>query len=226
MTITKRRMQFLHHLVDLYQKTRLPIHYEALAKSLGVSKWTAYDMVKEIEKMGLISRSYEVNTGETGRSQVVFAPTAKAWDLLKQARAERVDLTGWKQTVGHITGLLKERKPNSLQDAIRQMLGELSEGGTRIRFCAYMIGLMAIYLKELGGKPDTLIRRLVEKAPTKESGLTLFVGTVWGSVVHTMNDDLGLEMTELLSEFIQTIAGLTHAEQELLSDFLNEAFIL
>ncbi|MBY6273613.1 MAG: DNA-binding protein, partial [Bacillaceae bacterium] len=39
MILTERRKQFLRKLVDLYQKTNVPVHYETLAKYIGVSKW-------------------------------------------------------------------------------------------------------------------------------------------------------------------------------------------
>lgn len=152
MSLTKRRLQFLHTLVELYQKTKLPIHYEALAKSLGVSKWTAYDMLKEIEKLGFITRSYEVNTKVTGRSQVVFVPTDKASDLFNQSRNELVDLVDWKKTVENISGLLKDLNNTGPNEAVRKIWAEIPEASVRINFCAYIIGLLLMYLKKLGGK--------------------------------------------------------------------------
>ncbi|GIQ65060.1 hypothetical protein PACILC2_36280 [Paenibacillus cisolokensis] len=134
MALTKRRLQFLHKLMDLYQKTNLPIHYEALAKSIGVSKWTAYDMLKEIEKLGFISRSYEVNSKETGRSQVVFVPTSKASELFNQPRSEAFDLTDWNKTVANISKLLKDLKNTGLNEALRKMIDEIVKMNTRIHF--------------------------------------------------------------------------------------------
>ncbi|WP_328801579.1 Lrp/AsnC family transcriptional regulator [Paenibacillus sp. LX16] len=224
MSLTKRRLQFLHTLVELYQKTKLPIHYEALAKSLGVSKWTAYDMLKEIEKLGFITRSYEVNTKVTGRSQVVFVPTDKASDLFNQSRNELVDLVDWKKTVENISGLLKDLNNTGPNEAVRKIWAEIPEASVRINFCAYIIGLLLMYLKKLGGKRGPLIQRIVLTAPSKEMGMTMFVGTVLGMALQTMNDELGLEITELVSRFLQSISDLSDEEKGLLSDFLSEAF--
>ncbi|MGG2199930.1 Lrp/AsnC family transcriptional regulator [Paenibacillus validus] len=210
--------------MDLYQKTNLPIHYEALATSLGVSKWTAYDMLKEIEKLGFISRSYEVNTKETGRSQVVFVPTTKASDLFKQARNETFNVADWKKTVDHIATLLRDLKNRSLNESIRKMLDEIPKVSTRINFCAYIIGLLLMYLKKLGGKTESLVHHIVHKAPSKETGMTMFVGTVLGTAIQTMNDELGLEITELVSQFLKSIEELSGEEKEMLSVFLSEAF--
>jgi DNA-binding MarR family transcriptional regulator len=223
-SLTKRRLQFLHKLIDLYQKTNLPIHYEALARSLGVSKWTAYDMLKEIEKQGYISRSYEVNTKETGRSQVVFVPTAKASDLFKQVRDETFDVANWKKTVDNVSALLRDLKNKSLNESIKMMLDEIAKVSTRINFCAYIIGLLLMYLKKLGGKTESLIHHIVHHAPSKETGMTLFVGTVLGTAIQSMNEELGLEITELVSQFLQSIEELSREEKEMLSAFLSEAF--
>lgn len=224
-SLTKRRLQFLHKLMDLYQKTNLPIHYEALAKSIGVSKWTAYDMLKEIEKLGFISRSYEVNTKETGRSQVVFVPTPKASELFNQPRSETFDLMDWNKTVANISRLLKDLKNTSLNEALREMIDEILKMKTRINFCAYMIGLLLVYLKKLGGKTESLIHHIVQKAPSKESGMTMFIGTVLGTAIQTLNDDLGLEITELVSQLYKSIADLSREEKEMLSDFLERGFL-
>ncbi len=51
-SLTERRKQFLQKLLDLYRRTNLPVHYESVAQALGVSKWTAYDMLKALEKLG------------------------------------------------------------------------------------------------------------------------------------------------------------------------------
>jgi len=73
--LTERRKQFLRGVVDMYRRTRLPVHYETLAERLGVSKWTAYDVLRALEEQGLLTRDYTVNRGEPGRSQIVFVPT-------------------------------------------------------------------------------------------------------------------------------------------------------
>jgi len=223
--LTKRRLQFLQKLMDLYQKTNLPIHYEALAKAIGVSKWTAYDMLKEIEKLGFISRSYETNPKETGRSQVVFVPTSKASELFTQPRSETFDMADWNQTVENISTLLINLKNTSLNEALRKMMEEISRMNTRIHFCAYMIGLLLVYLKKLGGKTESLIHHVVQMVPSKEAGMTMFIGTVLGTVFQTVNEDLGLEIADLVSQLLHSISVLTGEEKAMLSDLLEKGFL-
>ncbi|WP_405152372.1 Lrp/AsnC family transcriptional regulator [Paenibacillus sp. FSL K6-0108] len=223
MPLTKRRLQLLGQLVELYQRTRLPIHYETLARSLGVSKWTAYDMLKEIEKLGFVTRSYEVNSKETGRSQVVFSPTVKASELFKQNRSDSFNPADWEQTVAHIHKLLQSVKSGSVNELIRRMMNEIPSKASSIEFCGYILGLLLVYVKKLGGKTETLIRLVVSKTPGSENGTLMFVGTVLGTIIQTINDELGTEFTELVSEFLSIMNQLSNQDQRLLSNMLHEA---
>ncbi|WP_242824990.1 hypothetical protein [Dehalobacter sp. DCA] len=91
MNLTERRKQFLQQIIRLYEKSGLPVHYETLANLLGVSKWTAYDMLKELEKNDFLKRDYVVNPNVQGRSTIVFSPTPKANKLFGQTREVTFD---------------------------------------------------------------------------------------------------------------------------------------
>lgn len=223
MQLTKRRLQFLHTLIEMYQKTNLPIHYEALAASLGVSKWTTYDMLKQIEKLGLISRGYKANRKETGRSQVVFSPTPKAFDLFRQPEQDTLDDVDWKKTVRRVFTLLRQLKPQTFNDSVRKMIVELRNMKDEMNYCAYMIGLLLMYVKKFGGSGcEALIRRVMDKAPTRESGLAMLAGTMFGMAMPKMNEELGEEMAHLVSRFLRSVETLTHGEKEKLASLFAE----
>jgi DNA-binding MarR family transcriptional regulator len=223
MLLTERRKQFLRKLIDLYQKTNVPVHYETLAKALGVSKWTAYDMLKELEKLGYLTRDYTVNPGETGRSQIVFLPTAKATSLFEQKRSEVINLEEWDKTKRKVLEFLNSLKGYSLSDAIQKVLDEIPKVKVRVTFCTYIIGLLIVYLRKLGGRTEVLIKSLVQNAPTNEMRMTMFVGTVLGTIIQTMNHEIGVEVTELVGRYLKSITDLSNFEKEMLFDFLNEA---
>lgn len=50
----KRRREFLDQIYRQYQTTNLPVHYSDVAEAIGVSKWTAYDVLKTLESQGLL----------------------------------------------------------------------------------------------------------------------------------------------------------------------------
>ncbi|WP_027417674.1 helix-turn-helix domain-containing protein [Aneurinibacillus terranovensis] len=223
MILTERRKQFLQKLIDLYQKTNGPVHYETLAKAIGVSKWTAYDMLKELEKHGYLTRDYAVNPGETGRSQIVFLPTVKATFLFEQERSEVINPKEWDNTKAKLLQFLNSLKGCSISDAIQKVLEEIPKVQVRVAFCAYIIGLLLVYLRKLGGRTESLIQSFVQNAPTNEMRMTMFVGTVLGTIIQTMNHEIGIEVTDLVSRYLKSINDLSDHERGMLSDFLYEA---
>lgn len=107
MELTGRQEAFIRNLVDLYLQHAEPIHYSLLAERLGVSPFTAYDMMRLLEERGYVRSEYQLQEGkrQAGRSIIVFAPTPKAhqviaeltedapqgqWEEVKDALLERV----------------------------------------------------------------------------------------------------------------------------------------
>jgi len=223
MTLSKRRLQFLDQLVDLYQQRRLPIHYEALAKVVGVSKWTAYDMLKAIEKAGFVTRSYEMNPNETGRSQVVFAPTEKATALLGKSEALPEDIERGEASLQSIRDMLGRLEQASTQELIHKLLTEIPEKRLNLEACGHISGILLIYIKKLGGRTAYLIQKMVDQTLGHHARLLMFVGTVMGTIVQTMSDEIGNEFVEMVGTYMKLIDALSLAEQAILADFIREA---
>ncbi|TCS82529.1 Lrp/AsnC family transcriptional regulator [Tepidibacillus fermentans] len=223
MILSGRRKQFLQKIIDLYKKTNVPVHYETLAKVIGVSKWTAYDMMMELEKNGYLIRGYSVNPGEKGRSQVVFQPSTKATNLFDFKHSDNISQEEWNKIKKNIYEFLNNKHHYSFRTTIEKMLEEISKVQVQISFSAYIIGLFLVYLKNIGGEIESLIKRMVHNAPTNEMGVTMFVGTVVGTIIQTMNHEIGIETTDLVVKFLKTINDLSEDERRMLSHFLNEA---
>jgi len=73
MKLTHRQETFILRLLDLSHEMNGPIHYSALAKRVGVSPFTAYDMLRLLEEKGLVRSEYRIEPRKTsvGRSEVV-----------------------------------------------------------------------------------------------------------------------------------------------------------
>src|SRR5207249_17333 len=69
------------------------VHYSEVAGVMGISAWTAYALLRELERAGLVRRSYAVPSGVRlgGRSRILFSPTvtsvpvAELTDALRRA---------------------------------------------------------------------------------------------------------------------------------------------
>jgi len=221
--LSARRKQFLQKLLDLYKKTNVPVHYETLAHALGVSKWTSYDMLKELEKLGYLIRDYIVNPGETGRSQIVFRPTAKTSSLFEPPRTDAIAPEEWQQIKAKVLSFLGNLKTVSLSEAVRKMLEEMPKAQASVSFCAHTIGLFLVALRKLGDRTETWIKSLVQNAPSHEMKTTMFVGTVLGSILQKVGQDVGDETASIVKRYMQSLHDLTDQERGLLSDFLTEA---
>lgn len=220
--LTERRKQFLQSLVDLYHRTQLPIHYETLANLIGVSKWTAYDMLKELEKQGLLTRDYAINPGETGRSQIVFMPTPQAEALFTQPRTSVLneeDLTAIKDQALQLLHQLRAVNP---AEAIQRIMGEIPKIGARVMFCTYLMSLLLIHLRTVGEGTADVVRRLIRHAPGAEIRLTVFVGTVVGTVIQSIGDGLSSELADLVGRYLKTVSDLAENERKMLVSFLEE----
>jgi len=58
MKLTGRQKVFLSKFLDLYGEAEGPLHYTTVAERLGVSKITAYDMLRILEEKGLVASEY------------------------------------------------------------------------------------------------------------------------------------------------------------------------
>jgi hypothetical protein len=76
MKLTRRQEEFIANLVDLNQELNGPIHYSLLAERLGVSPFTAYDMLNLLEEKGAVNSEYQLAADKNGpgRAERLFYP--------------------------------------------------------------------------------------------------------------------------------------------------------
>jgi DNA-binding IclR family transcriptional regulator len=58
MKLTGRQKAFLAKFLELYRQAQKPLHYTDVAAAVGVAKITAYDMLRLLEKRGLVRSEY------------------------------------------------------------------------------------------------------------------------------------------------------------------------
>jgi DNA-binding Lrp family transcriptional regulator len=79
MKLTRRQLEFIENLVDLTREVDGPIHYSMLAERLGVSPFTAYDMLRLLEEKGMVTSEYQLAEGKSGpgRAERLFCPVVQ-----------------------------------------------------------------------------------------------------------------------------------------------------
>jgi DNA-binding Lrp family transcriptional regulator len=110
--LTIRQKIFLIRLVEVFSKTRQPVHHIAFAKVLGLSKSTTYDMLKLLESKGWICSIYAVADAprKQGRSKIMFLPTE--WSIEEVFRPLGGEDAEGEQTKEFLIRFLEKQRKN------------------------------------------------------------------------------------------------------------------
>lgn len=227
MTITTRRLDFMKKIKQLYEANGLPVHYVRVAEALGVSKWSAYEMLKNLEKEGFLIRQYEVNQVEKypGRAMVMFLPTNKLEQVLSENKFDSKPTNReWRQEKERLLALFDEEKKGNGKYLYEQLVSELPNLQNPLVSCACVITLVVSQLQSLSENSLRLLRDLAAEARKGPVGLAMFIGTASGSLLKSADPASVIgQLVDFLSEFQKNLISLTKSEQVLLMDFLETA---
>jgi predicted transcriptional regulator len=223
MILTKRRREFLDQICRQYHTTNLPVHYSEVAEAIGVSKWTAYDVLKTLENQGLLKRTYSTNENETGRSVVVFSPTDLAESMFQKERREITNTDEWNTIHTHVKAVIESHQTLPLIEAINHILYEMKKVDVKLEFCAYFLCVLILYLNSLGKPVKDLTVNMVHASKEPLVQLTVFVGAVVGMIIQSVSEELSPEMITLVQQFFNNVDQLTPDELGYLIAFIKES---
>lgn len=217
MSLTNRRLEFLRTLVNLSNQKGEPIHYTYVAEAMGISKWTAYDILKELEKLEFVKAEYYLDEDRSqGRSMLMFIPTSKTYEFLNNIKQ-----SDWNIIKDDLLKKLKEDKANNIEE----ILNEMFHIKTPIKFCAYAITAFLLKLKLLGSSITESIESTVSMSVSPHTSLIFFVGTVLGVLLYTkIKNDIDEKLVENIQKFHNNINNLSANDMLLLNNFLKESF--
>ena len=153
MKLTRRQEVFIRNLLDLYRELKGPIHYSVLAERVGVSPFTAYDMLRLLEEKGLVASDYQraADKSGPGRSVVVFSPTPQA----RQSIALLVGHADSEEWEAAKERLLEKFRSGALPDheLVSQLLARVPpEGPGALRYCVEVMTVIALRLQSKDGR--------------------------------------------------------------------------
>lgn len=127
--LTRRQQQFLGKVLDLYTQEQQPLHYAALAEYIGVSKVSAYEMLRLLEEHGLIEAEYQLpeNLRGPGRASVVFRPTLLASQELARLAGGDVNQQEWAAIKAHILKELEAGRVKDYDALLEELLARIPE---------------------------------------------------------------------------------------------------
>jgi len=197
MKITKRQKEFLKILINLYQEKASPIHYSEVAQKIGVSKWTAYDMLQLLSKEGFLEVEYQIPESDhhrwekLGRSTVTFFPTKKGYAISNLSQRNLPIKTA------ELNKLKKEiiQKFEEIKGKfnLKELFKEVLQTKSPLIFCACILLILILLIKKItqGIAEIQLLSQVIPPNATNtyiELALTVFVGICFGVLTKYINN--------------------------------------
>ncbi len=148
--LTCRQEVFLSGLLDAYREMQAPLHYRVIAKRLGVSDSTAYDMLRLLEQKGMISSMYatpKVTVGP-GRSSILFVPTSQAIKLFTRLATGSEEQAEWEAVKSHIISRVRQGETYGYEDLMQQLLAQIPDTNSPLVRCAEIMAAFLITLRQ------------------------------------------------------------------------------
>jgi len=240
MKVTTRQKEFLEVLIDLYKQKASPIHYSEVAQKLGVSKWTAYDMLQLLRREGLLEVEYLIPESNNhrweklGRSTITFFPTKKGYTI------SNLSQRNLSTKIYELNKLKKEiiQKFEELKGKfnIRDLFKEALQTKSPLIFCACVLLILILLIKKIteGIAEIKLLSQVIPTDATSayiELALIVFVGMCFGVLTKYINkipkyitgpnDNLD-EYADYIQTYNQYVSQMDKDEQKSLLGFLRE----
>lgn len=235
--LTARQKAFLDKLLELYQEHRGPVHYSHVAERLGVNRFSAYDMLKVLEKKGFAASSYTLRSAVLaasgghpgpGRSMVVFAPTSMATETLAFGREDARQGEDWQRVREHVLGKLTQAGETNPKEALNDLLARLPEANAPLTFCTEMIGALLLNMQRAGARAGGLNPfRVLDSFRTHDAAELESLAGFSVGVTLSEDDEANQTLTRRLLNHVHhyqaSLSRLSEESRTALVDFLEEA---
>lgn len=229
MKLTKRQEQFIESLIELSQEIDGPIHYSTLAERLGVSPFTAYDMLRLLEEKGAVKSEYHVANGKSGpgRAERLFYPVIKP----EQRLIDRFGKIPLGVEALKLFVLDKVRQGDVPQKIFaEEILSRVPpEGPEHIRYCLEVMMVIGLRLRHHAGQQkynSYLSNILPSNDAVSPANLCLLGGFAFGILAQEETEDR--EWSNMLLEHVlqyeEIARKLSSDECKLLTDELRTIF--
>jgi len=226
--LTARQEAFLFQLLELYRERHSTVHYTEVADRIGVTKFSAYDMLKLLERKGVVASEYVVDREKPGpgRSLIKFYPTEVARQWLAWRWNGLIQGEEWLQLRDGLPRRLRQAREINPRELAAELMAQLSEDQPPIAYCAQVIAILLLYLGELrelagagGLNPMRVLGRI-----TFRGGISLgaLAGFSLGALLSRAGG-VADSLLEPISRYQTYLYELGEEHRQALFDFLQEA---
>jgi DNA-binding MarR family transcriptional regulator len=220
----------LDKLLELYREHKGPVHYSDVATRLGVNRFSAYDMLKVLERKGFASSSYALANGHSGpgRSMVLFSPTPQASSLPFRS-SEMVRLgEDWQRVRERVLDMLRQAQQANHREAFNDLLARLPEAKAPLDYCTQMIGVLLLNMRRATARAEGFspFRALVTLLTIEDSGLETLAGLSVGTTLLAEADgspSTTYRLLDLVRRYQVSLGRLSEEARSALAQFLQDA---
>ena len=230
MKLTRRQEDFINKLLDLYREQQGPIHYSVLAEGLGVSPFTAYDMLRLLEEKGLVTSEYHLAPDKSGpgRTERVFVPTSRAQAFTRELEAD-VGGEDWEIIKQRILNRIRKGKIRN-RELAEEMLARIPpDGEGQLRYCIEVMTVISLRLHSSSGRRVLMMylsKVLPEQKPTSRTNLCLLGGFALGLLANEDAGDYEWEhqLFNHVQSYMDVVTKLSIPNCRLLGEHLTKVF--
>lgn len=228
MGITERRIEFIRALDELSKEYSGAVHYSLVAERLGVSKWTAYDLLTALRDEGYVETVYILNEKGGGRSSVAFKLTPKGKDLIsKNVKKEILN-----KLSSEIKSYLKSFENLSMSELLQSGIREMSSSKTPILKALNISLILFILGQKLSINLDNISStyKTLSNGIDPQSGLlgltALLIGVIIAKAgINRYGNTINLKISSLLSKYREILDELSHSDKEVLFNITKEIYM-
>lgn len=149
-TLTYRQKAFLAKMHDIYREIQKPIHYNVIAKKLGLCGSTVYDMLRVLEKKGMVNSQYRLPKKDAGpgRSSIFFVPANMALEQCFQAETVAGGRDDWDRVKVGIMNNVRKGAKSGYEIVYKSLLEKAGSVQSPLESCARLVTGMLINLKQ------------------------------------------------------------------------------
>lgn len=228
MKLTRRQEEFIENLIDLSQQVNGPIHYSTLAERLGVSPFTAYDMLRLLEEKGMVTSEYQMAEGKSGpgRAERLFCPVLLPEQQLPGNIGIPPREADLKQFI--LNMIRQEQFPQ--KEFAEELLSRIPpDGPEHIRYCLEVMMVIGLRLRQHAGQQKFLAYLadiLPNDSDVSPANLSLLGGFALGILAQeeTADQEWSQMLLEHVLQYQKIVRSLAGEDCRLLADALMAIF--
>lgn len=198
------------------------VHYSVVAERLGVSPWTAYDVLGHLAQLGYLEAlPNKKEEGRRGRSRMLFSLTPRAYEP-----SSGVPAADWQQLEDQLKAALACRSEHQFAASIRHRLADIARYRSPLLYCSHTVLLFALCLRALtrDSEANTVVGQVAAIMGGSQNVLLSLAGGVMALfILRRQSSRLLPALTANMSEYERNLAALREPERESLLRFTRRA---